>query len=181
MADSSAFDRIGDGGRRISHGRSVHRSDERTTWRSARATGRAAGVMSSLVYDRKQLAEGWLALQRMPDEGDVREDLEWVLESTWDLCDDAPHEALEFVAAVLDRDDSEHTMALLSAGPLEALLRRHGPKIIGRVEQRARRDATFMRLLGHVWRTSVSPKIWERIEQVRRWPATRPSAEACVT
>jgi hypothetical protein len=137
--------------------------------------------MSSLTYDRKQLAEGWLALQRTPDDGDVREDLEWVLESTWDLCDDAPIEALEFVFAVLGRDDSEHTMALLSAGPLEALLRRHGPKIIGRVEQRARRDAAFMRLLGHVWPTSVSPKIWERIEHLRRWPAARSGSEACAT
>jgi hypothetical protein len=57
-------------------------------------------------------------------------------------------------------------MAILSAGPLEALLRRHGPRIINRVERRARRDANFTRLLGHVWKDTLSSQIWTRVQSV---------------
>jgi hypothetical protein len=68
---------------------------------------------------------------------------------------------------VLDRDVSGRTLAILCAGPLEALLRKHGPRIIARVERRARRDAKFAALLGHVWKDALSSKIWLRVQQVR--------------
>ena len=123
--------------------------------------------MAMNARERQRLVTSWLMLQRVPEPGAPREDLTWVVEKVWDLCDDAPNEAFEFIVAVLDQDASTTTMAILSAGPLEALLRRHGPRIINRVERRARRDANFTRLLGHVWKDTLSSQIWTRVQSVR--------------
>jgi hypothetical protein len=123
--------------------------------------------MAMNTKERQRLVSSWLLLQRVPEAGAPREDLRWVVEKVWDLCDDAPNEAFEFILAVLDQDSSAPTMAVLSAGPLEALLRRHGPRIINRVERRARRDANFTRLLGHVWKDTLSNQIWMRVQSVR--------------
>jgi len=123
--------------------------------------------MSMNSNDRQRLATSWLMLQKTPEAGATREDLAWVVEKVWDLCDDAPNDAFEFILAVLDRDISSATLAILSAGPLESLLRKHGPRIIGRVERRARRDANFTKLLSHVWKDAMSSKIWARVECVR--------------
>ena len=123
--------------------------------------------MSMNSNDRQRLATSWLMLQKTPEAGATREDLAWVVEKVWDLCDDAPNDAFEFILAVLDRDISSATLAILSAGPLESLLRKHGPRIIGRVERRARRDANFTKLLSHVWKDAISSKIWARVECVR--------------
>jgi hypothetical protein len=124
---------------------------------------------------KEQLIASWLLLQRSQETGSQREDLSWVVEKIWDLCDDAPNEALQFIFGVLEHDASGTSMTLLSAGPLEALLRKHGPRIIGRVERRARHDPRFACLLDHVWQNSVSERIWERVLRARersRAPAT---------
>lgn len=117
--------------------------------------------------ERQQLIASWLTLQSTHDAGSERQDLSWVVEKVWDLCDDAPNEALQFIFGVLEQDVSRTNMAILCAGPLEALLRRHGPRIILRVERRARHDARFALLLDHVWQTSVSERIWTRLQRVR--------------
>ncbi|HEY4138680.1 MAG TPA: hypothetical protein VGN65_09525 [Casimicrobiaceae bacterium] len=127
--------------------------------------------------DRQRLAASWLMMQTTPELGATREDLAWVVEKVWDLCDDAPNDALEFVLAVLDRDASHATLAILAAGPLEALLRRHGPRMIGRVERCARRDANFARLLAHVWQSALPKTIWTRVEHVRERHLARDDAE----
>jgi hypothetical protein len=132
-----------------------------------RSDSRDSNSMSMSSNDRQRLATSWLVLQTAPEAGSAREDLAWVVEKVWDLCDDAPNDAFEFILAVLDRDISSATMAILSAGPLESLLRKHGPRIIGRVERRARRDANFTRLLSHVWKDAMSSKIWARVQCIR--------------
>jgi len=117
--------------------------------------------------ERQDLVAHWLLLQRSHEERAGYDDLSWVVQRIWDLCDNAPNDAFEFIVAALEEDGSNAAMAILSAGPLEALLRRHGPKIIVRVERRARRDPTFVRLLGHVWKDSMSLRIWERVQAAR--------------
>lgn len=134
--------------------------------------------MAMNVKDRQRLVSGWLLLQRTPEVGAPREELAWVVEKVWDLCDDAPNEAFEFILGVLDKDSSMPTMAVLSAGPLEALLRRHGPRIINRVERRARRDVNFSRLLDHVWKDTLSSQIWTRLQALRERAAREELVEA---
>jgi hypothetical protein len=114
--------------------------------------------------ERKELIESWLALQHVRERISERQDLSWVIAKIWDLCDDAPNEAFDFILGVLEEDASSSGMAILAAGPLEALLRKHGPRMIGRVERRARRDPRFAELLGCVWKNAMSNKIWTRVE-----------------
>jgi hypothetical protein len=133
--------------------------------------------MSMSLEERRRLARSWLTMQKSPELGASREDLAWVVEKVWDLCDDAPNDAFEFILAVLDQDVSSTTLAILSAGPLEALLRKHGPRIIGRVERRARHDPNFTKLLGHVWKDTISKTIWSRVQNVRDRQAARHAAE----
>lgn len=133
--------------------------------------------MPMTARDRQRLAASWLQMQTTPELGATREDLAWVVEKVWDLCDDAPNDAFEFVLAVLDRDASHATLAILCAGPLEALLRRHGPRIIGRVERRARRDPNFARLLGYVWQSALPKTIWARVQHVCERHRARDVAE----
>jgi Family of unknown function (DUF6869) len=133
--------------------------------------------MAMNLKERRRLAASWLRLQKTPAPGATREDLSWVVERVWDLCDDAPNEAFEFILAVLEQDASSATLAILSAGPLESLLRKHGPRIIGRVERRARRDASFTRLLAHVWKDKMSQKIWARVQLARDRQTARHAAE----
>ncbi|HET7924437.1 MAG TPA: hypothetical protein VFL30_06030 [Rhodanobacteraceae bacterium] len=127
--------------------------------------------------DRQRLAASWLLMQTTPALGATRENLDWVVEKVWDLCDDAPNDAFEFICAVLDRDASHATLAILCAGPLEALLRKHGPRIIGRVERRARRDENFARLLGLVWQSALPKAIWALVQHVCERQRTRDVAE----
>lgn len=127
--------------------------------------------------ERQHLVAGWLLLQRVPVPGTEREELAWVVERVWDLCDDAPNDAFDFIVAVLQRDATDTTMALLSAGPFESLLRRHGPRIIARIERRARSDASFARLLEHVWKDRLSARIWIRIRDLRDHLASQPAPE----
>lgn len=135
-------------------------------------------AMPMSAKDRQRLVSSWLLLQRAPEADSDREDLSWVVEKVWDLCDDAPNEAFEFILGVLDQDASSTTMAILCAGPLEALLRKHGPRIISRVERRARRDANFTKLLDHVWKDTLSNQIWSRVQSVRERQARYALAEA---
>ena len=128
--------------------------------------------------DRQRLVASWLLLQTAPESRPAREDLAWVVEKVWDLCDDAPNDAFEFILAVLEHDASPRTMAVLSAGPLEALLRRHGPRMISRVERRARRDVKFTQLLDHVWKGALSSKIWDRVQHVRERQARHAALQA---
>jgi len=127
---------------------------------------------------KEQLIASWLMLQRSQEAGSKPEDLSWVVEKIWDLCDDAPHEALQFIFGALEHDTSGANMTLLSAGPLEALLCKHGPRIIGRVERRARHDPRFACLLDHVWQNSVSARIWERVVRARERPRVPATGES---
>lgn len=119
------------------------------------------------IKQKRRLVESWLAMQRAPEPGIEREDLSWVVRTVWDICDHAPQIALQFIAGVLEADASATSMAILSAGPLEAVLRQHGPRIIHRIERRARDDPKFAALLGYVWNTAIAESVWSRIQRVR--------------
>jgi len=133
--------------------------------------------MAMSPKEKQRLIASWLTLQSTHTASSGR-DLSWVVQKVWDLCDDAPNEAFQFIVGVLEQDGSSRTMAILSAGPFEALLRKHGPRIIDRVERKARHDPQFVRLLEHVWKNSVSDRIWIRVQRARDRPRLRTAHEA---
>ena len=55
-------------------------------------------------------------------------------------------------------------MAILGAGPLETLLKAHGPAVIGDLERAARKHAKVRYLLSATWgRDHIDAGVWERL------------------
>jgi len=91
----------------------------------------------------------------------------------WDLLEDVfrrerPEAAWRVLLATLPLvKANDDALCLLAAGPLEDLIADHGARLIDRIEDLARRDIDFARLLGGVWQSSTPDDIWRRIEKVR--------------
>lgn len=76
----------------------------------------------------------------------------------------APEAAVTFILAALDQCRTGEHVALLGAGALETLLKVHGPKVIGPLEQAARQHAKVRYLLSATWgQSSIVPKVWEHL------------------
>lgn len=96
-------------------------------------------------------------------------DLDWDIE-TWDS---HPQLILASIVAVLDSagGDAEHQfLHVLSAGPLENLLKAHGPAVIAQVEDLAHERQDFAELLGGVWwdEEDMDPDVARRVAAARR-------------
>jgi hypothetical protein len=116
--------------------------------------------------DLAQLADAWIRYWRLPEESPEREALFWATEREWELLREDPDSAWFLVLEVLRRDSSDQIIEVLSAGPLEDLLARHGPYVIARVEAEAKSSPEFASLLGGVWRNTMSQEIWDRVQAV---------------
>jgi hypothetical protein len=57
-------------------------------------------------------------------------------------------------------------MQRLSAGEIENLLSRNGPEMIQLIEAEARRDPSFAKLLGGVWKNRMTDEVWSRLQAV---------------
>lgn len=112
-----------------------------------------------------ELVDGWLAYQNVDENAPDSMSLSWAYDAASDLCYRHPELAFQFVLAVLSKDISNDTFYVLAAGPLEDLLAQQGPKIIDRVEDTAREDARFRKLLGGVWQNEMSEDIWQRVRR----------------
>lgn len=95
----------------------------------------------------------------------------WAWENIIDLISDEPETAWIIIKKILKTDSSPKVISRLSAGPLEDLLVDHGEKFIDRVEEEAKMNPDFAKLLGGVWKNAMSDEIWERIQKVcdRSW------------
>lgn len=116
-----------------------------------------------------KLVDAWIAGNEA--EGRVSEHSEnwWAISQVmdWSIAND--DESLwAFILATYWRKMSNRALANLAAGSVEDLLAGHGAAYIDRVETLARRDPLFNRLLGGVWRNSITDDVWARIEKVRR-------------
>jgi len=76
----------------------------------------------------------------------------------------APDAAVTFILAAIDECQTGEQVALLGAGALETLLKAHGPKVIGPLEQAARQHAKVRYLLSATWgQASIAPAVWQRL------------------
>jgi hypothetical protein len=85
---------------------------------------------------------------------------------------DDPEEAWKVILSIWFLDQSQATMQNLSAGPIEDLLSQHGEKMISHLESEAKRDPSFAKLRGGVWRNRMSDEVWYRLQAVwdrREW------------
>jgi hypothetical protein len=79
---------------------------------------------------------------------------------------DKPEIAWIILKKIVTADSSTQMLADLSAGPMEYFLVHHGPEFIDRVEEEARDNPIFAKLLGGVWKNVINEDIWKRIQKV---------------
>ncbi|HEV2577058.1 MAG TPA: hypothetical protein VGU25_07590 [Acidobacteriaceae bacterium] len=84
----------------------------------------------------------------------------------YDLEYNDPETLWLLILEIHHQDQSIAIQQVLSAGPVENLLGHHGNAFIDRVEAEARRDPQFAKLLGGVWKYTMSDAVWTRLQAV---------------
>lgn len=116
-----------------------------------------------------RIVDAWVAGQEAEEGTPERERNYWAIDQVWDWSIEGEAEQLwQFILVTYQRDISQSVIGMLAAGPLEELLAEYGPAYIERVERLAERDEKFNRLLGGVWRNSMTDEVWERIRSARK-------------
>src|ERR1017187_5841183 len=110
-----------------------------------------------------ELARGWIAYWHDPKNEDTWED--WNRSSDYmdEAVESRPFAAWQMILAIHALDQSWQIRKVLSAGPIEDLLVKHGDEMIPLVETQAGRDATFAKVLGGVWKNRMVDEIWARL------------------
>jgi hypothetical protein len=115
------------------------------------------------------LAEAWIRLHHIPKESrqsSQYDELFWSWEKLTEMCDSAPETAWDVIQEILGRDHSDQILASIGAGPFEDLMSSYGAQFIDRVEKCARTHPAFKRMLGVVWKNSISDDVWIRIQAI---------------
>lgn len=83
-----------------------------------------------------------------------------------DLVGTAPDEALGIVVEMVAQARTEAELFFVAAGPLEDLVRMHGPVLIDRIEAEGRKDPKFRRALAGLWFGSEQTPTRARVERL---------------
>jgi hypothetical protein len=113
--------------------------------------------------DWDQFAKAWIAdLQNGPDssESDVGQSVVMM-----NFTASSDHQWRFILAAVTHASDED--LGHIAAGPLEQLLGHNGAGYIDRVEQRAKADPKFARMLTGVWQYMMTDEVWARVEALK--------------
>lgn len=104
----------------------------------------------------EELAEAYLRYHARKDQAD-----QWAWEAV-ELVNHNPDEAWQIVCALVDKAANDETLAYVAAGPLEDLLKKHGPAVIDRVEEKSSNDPRFQLALSGVWGIEPNNPIFDR-------------------
>lgn len=112
------------------------------------------------------IAKAWVALQYTERNSSEFDALFWAHMSLDELLDDDRERFWLIINEIRKIDDSDFLLSNLAAGPIEDSLVRAGETFIERMEELARRDEKFKRLLGMLWKNEIRDDIWVRIQRV---------------
>jgi hypothetical protein len=113
------------------------------------------------------LADAWIRHHHAPRGSEEQSEAFWAIEEEHDLFFDGKSEELwRLILKIHERDHSIAIQQVLSAGPIENLLSKFGEQYIERVEDKARNDPMFAKVLGGVWQSDMSDEIWVRLQRV---------------
>jgi hypothetical protein len=112
-----------------------------------------------------KMADNWIKYWHAPQGSPVREEY-WDATDLYELEQNDPETLWLLILAIHKRDQSVAIQQVLSAGPIEDLLAKHGDKFINRVEAEARNDPQFAKVLGGVWKNRMSDEVWNRVQAV---------------
>jgi hypothetical protein len=116
-------------------------------------------VRNLLLLDPVRIAHAYLKHSRQPP---------WLFGWVGELCQRHPVAAWPLVCTLVDVATNDEELAFVAAGPIEDLLRTHGPEMIERVEAQATASPRFRRALSGVWRTTIPRSVWDRMTAARR-------------
>src|ERR1700729_4292019 len=94
-----------------------------------------------------QLADAWIRYWYAPKGSSIRNELSGATD-LYELEYHNPEDLWRLILLIHGRDQSSRIQEVLSAGPVEALLAKHGDSFIDRIETQARLDSKFAKLLG---------------------------------
>lgn len=118
------------------------------------------------VIALNKLARAYLVTSQKPIKSAEYRENEWAGDCAYELAQDHPNIALDFVLAALEHFSKDRDIAYLAAGPLEDLVTKHGPILIDRIETAARQDRRFRYLLSGIWGSDrTDPEVWKRIQK----------------
>lgn len=85
---------------------------------------------------------------------------------------DGAEDAWPVIVALVEGAPDDEAVAFVAAGPLENLIRDHGPRFLDRLEAQARTSAHFRDALSGVWGwEDMPPELPERLFPLLGWPA----------
>jgi hypothetical protein len=126
-----------------------------------------SGVYSVCMTQEEldNLADNWIRYRYAPRNSAEAEATAWATD-LYDLEYDDPESLWLLILNIHGKDQSARVQEVLSAGPVEDLLAKHGEKFIDRVEAEAQKDPKFAKLLGGVWKNDMTDEIWNRLQAV---------------
>jgi hypothetical protein len=116
------------------------------------------------LAEHQALAEAWLRGNAGPPNEKNPEF--WACDRMMDLVLSDPETAWQVIDLIWRLDQSDKTLAYLAAGPVEDLLASHGEAFIDRITLLARREPTFRKLLGAVWRSGIHEPVWQKLKSI---------------
>ena len=121
--------------------------------------------MSSSNHTGSELVDAYLIANGVTGDDSCA----WANEELMELVWDDPERAWPIILAILERDPPIWILPVLAAGPLEDLLRAHGPRFIDRVEQEALANERFRYgVLAHVYPIACHPQeVADRVRALR--------------
>ncbi|MGB9416225.1 MAG: DUF6869 domain-containing protein [Acidobacteriaceae bacterium] len=112
-----------------------------------------------------QLADAWISYWHAPEGSTIRNELSGATD-LYELEYHNPEDLWKLILLIHGRDQSNRIQEVLSAGPVEDLLVKHGDSFIDRIETQARLDPKLAKLLGGVWKNRMSDANWNRLQAV---------------
>jgi hypothetical protein len=116
------------------------------------------------MNDISGLAAIWIRFQRSPKGSVEYEELFWVVDRMMELCDSEPSAAWNVIQEAVALDQSDEILGMVGAGPFEDLMTNHGAFLIDKVESCARTNPAFRRMLGVVWKSTITDDVWIRLK-----------------
>jgi hypothetical protein len=111
------------------------------------------------------LADAWISYH-LATKGSQEREVAARATDLYELEYNEPETLWLLILEIHAKNQSPRIHECLSAGPVEDLLAKHGDSFIERIETQARQDPTFAKLLGGVWKNTMSDGVWQRLQQV---------------
>ena len=122
--------------------------------------------MQDLSDSENQLIlESWIRYETEPLRPGRDRDF-WAVEKLKDITHRDPDRAYSLILRLLESPKLDKFVEVLAAGAIEDLLTLHGPTVIERVEQEARRNPDFAFALGGIWQNAMTDEIFTRVQSV---------------